>query len=173
MTLLEAAPVTVDAAAVMDAVGSTTPYISARLRGNTLGLQVDDVCARLQDRLLREIDRFDSTRGSLPIFAQHLARWVTAEALSRRPREIPIGLTEDFPEIPSDATDPLDHLIQRDDAARCMRYLCGSLVPRTSSASSGQRCSRWSRCPGVPSSAWSRSREPCGPRCSARSGRQL
>jgi len=119
------------AAAVLHAVDSVSPYVRARLAQNTRGLHPDDVLAKVQDRLVTELHRFDASRGTLPTFAQHLARWVVAGELTRAVREEQAGL-DPHDAVPVNAStlwEPLAVLCRRDEQRRWLHYLTDVLDP--------------------------------------------
>ena len=119
------------AAAVLHAVDSVSPYVRARLRHNSRGLDPDDVLGKVQDRLLAELHRFDASRGTLPAFTQHLAKWVVAGELTRTVREEHAGLEPRWSttEGTSETWEPLAVLCRRDEQHRWMTYLADFLDP--------------------------------------------
>lgn len=128
MNALLARPLVIsDAAAVLHAVDSVSPYVRSRIRGNAHGLSQGDVLARVQDRLLRELHRFDPAKGTLPAFTQHLARWVVADVLSRPVREVCTGLDPRDP-AGTASGDPLRLLIARDEQDRWTGYIAQFLT---------------------------------------------
>lgn len=107
--------------ALMHALDSVTPYIRARVAGNQRGVQVTDVVSAVQDRLVKELHRFDPARGSLPAFAQHLACWVVPGELARPMREEPLGLR--IAGVAATTGDPLTELVDVDDQYRWASYV--------------------------------------------------